>query len=113
MSAEHFPPLCSHRNITKVAFGLPKHSLPCDEIMEKRLQNQYLPPIAAIGSSSIVVGSVPLNFTWQSRNAEENDISESSMVQSNETLHFSGNSGVPDQNLELSLSSMMKQSKPE
>jgi len=66
MNAEHFPPLSSRCNITKVAFGLPKHSQPRDEVMEKRLQCQHLPPIASPDPSSTVVGNLPLNFTWNS-----------------------------------------------
>jgi hypothetical protein len=66
LNAEHFPPLSSRRNITKVAFGLPKHSQPRDEIVEKRLQFQHLPPIASLGASSVVVGNLPLNFSWRS-----------------------------------------------
>lgn len=66
MSAEHFPPLSSRHNITKIAFGLPKHSQPSNEILEKRLQCQHLPPIASLGTNSMVIGSLPLNFTWNS-----------------------------------------------
>jgi hypothetical protein len=50
----------------KIAFGLPKHSEPRDEIVEKRLQCQHLPLIASLGSSSIVVGNLPFNFNWSS-----------------------------------------------
>jgi hypothetical protein len=34
--------------------------------VEKRLQCQHLPPIASLGSSLIVVGNLPFNFTWSS-----------------------------------------------
>jgi hypothetical protein len=78
--------------------------------MEKRLQNQHLPPIAVIGSSSIVVGSVPWNFTWQSRNVEENDSCEIPVDQTNEFLRSAGNPGDPDRTLEVALSSEVKQS---
>lgn len=59
--------MSSRRNITKIAFDLPKHSQPRDEIVEKRLQHQHLPPIAIVGSNSIVVGNLPLNFSWNSK----------------------------------------------
>jgi hypothetical protein len=71
LNAEHFPPLSSRRNITKVAFGLPKHSQPRDEIVEKRLQFQHLPPIASLSASSVVVGNLPLNFSWRSSEDDE------------------------------------------
>jgi len=63
-----------------------------------------------IGSSSIVVGSVPWNFTWQSRNVEENDSCEIPVDQTNEFLRSAGNPGDPDRTLEVALSSEVKQS---
>lgn len=87
LNSDHFPPLSSRRNITKGAFGLPKHPQPCDATVVQRLQNQHLPPIAAVDSNSIVVGNLPLHFSWSSNVVGANSECRRSVDQIIKELH--------------------------
>lgn len=67
LNAEHFSSNNLNQQSPSVALGLPKHSQPEDSIRLKRIQHQQLPPIAMVGSNSIAVGNLPIQFSWESK----------------------------------------------
>ncbi|CAD6251471.1 unnamed protein product [Miscanthus lutarioriparius] len=54
LNIDKFPPLTPGQGRPTVSFGLPKHSQPAEDTRHDRLHNQRPPPIAAIGSNSIM-----------------------------------------------------------
>jgi len=62
LSYDKFPPLTPGQGKPSVSFGLPKHSQPTNETRHERLHDQRPPPVAAIGSNSILVGDLPIKF---------------------------------------------------
>lgn len=62
----NFPSLNQSSNFS-IAVGFPKHSQPNSAVMNKRLRHTTPPPIASIGSNSLLVGKLPIQLTWPTR----------------------------------------------
>lgn len=69
LNTDHFSALKPGRS-SSIAFGLPKHSQPGTAIVKQRTNHQQLPLIAAVDSNSIMVGNLPIQFSWSSMSKE-------------------------------------------
>ncbi|XP_021304717.1 uncharacterized protein LOC8062495 isoform X2 [Sorghum bicolor] len=79
LNFDKFPPLTPGQGKPLISFGLPKHSQPTEETRQGRLHDQRPPPVVAIGSNSILVGDLPIQFRWNSKARDEKDEDKSKL----------------------------------